>query len=96
MFDLDFLGSGPNGSEDEIDPMLAGFKLDYKDEAEDFNWNLLQEAGGGGQEEKEEKPEGERLKSTTGARSGQWDRVMAGAGSAVMHALGWTDPLRRC
>lgn len=61
MFDLDFLGSGPNGSEDELDPMLAGFKLDYKDEAEDFNWNLLQEAGGGGQEEKEEKRSLERI-----------------------------------
>jgi len=53
LFDLDFLDDGPELAEGEIDPELAGFQLDYKDEAEEFNWNLLQEASGGEEDQEE-------------------------------------------
>lgn len=46
LFDLDFLDEGSGAAGEEISPVMAGFKLDFADEAESFSWNLLQEAEG--------------------------------------------------
>ncbi len=44
LFDLDFLGDDVALGDPDIDPMLAGFKLDFEDEAQEFSWDLLQES----------------------------------------------------
>jgi hypothetical protein len=58
MFDLGFLDEPEDtvAANPDVDPLLAGFKLDYKDEAAELSWNLLNDGSDGmGSEDTEER-----------------------------------------